>query len=120
MPAVANLNNVRQPGLPPKAAAVQEWQAVVLDEQTPLKLVHATAKLANVRLHDKQTPLKPRGRVALPRRPSDRPLHLQGSLRSLEVSARQPSSTTSFDWEQDGESVLPEHIIAAAEHDGMC
>lgn len=121
MRAVHAKANVRQPEFPLKATVVQDWQAVVHDEQTPLKLVHATANLINVRLHDEPTALKPRGRVALPRRTSDRPLHLQGSLRSLGVSTRQSaSSTSSFDWEQDGESVLPEHIIAAAEREGMC
>lgn len=95
--ATANLKNARQPRFPPKVTVVQDWQTAV---------------------HDEQTPLKPRGRAVPPRRTSDRPLHLQGSLGvSTGYSA---SSTSSFDWDQDGESVLPESVIAAAEREGMC
>lgn len=79
--------------------------------------------------YDEKTTLINRGRTAntthyaetqrlSQRRRSSRPLHLQGTFG---VSTnRSVSSTSSFDWEKDGESVLEESIIAAAERDGMC
>lgn len=74
-------------------------------------------RAANVAHHaGTLVPLQPRSQPQ--RRPSDRPLHLQGSLGVSTSSSA--SSTTSFNWENDAESVLLESVIAAAERDGMC
>lgn len=110
---------------PAKATPVQAWQAAVpgayptgtpySDDEESTNIIPSRTPQINLR---SGTPAPDNRRLAQNKRiPRGRSLHLQGSLG---VSTSDSiSSASSFDWDNDGESVLPESVIAAVEREGM-
>lgn len=110
---------------PSREVAPQQAPATSVMLEMGMRAVHIAATPKNTRQNDAAIA---RGRTAdrfghksqqarakPQRRPSDRPLHLQGLLGIDDNSSA--SSMTSY-WD-DVESILPESVLAAAERDGM-